>query len=258
MQAGIAAPVSLLWSCASQGHYHMALSNLILKSEAYRAFYKAMSDRGDFVSVDNGVVEEGKPLEFSEVLRAAHMVHAKEVVLPDLIGDGCDSLEETLRGLEWLRAEGCINDFVWLGVPHGTTATEWFYTYCRLLACLEISTIGLSMFDAPAFPKGRPQLVDTLEKLGMVDSERDYHILGCVSDIREAANLNRPWVRSMDTGVPVRLGIKGVWHPRLCAAALAPIVSHRDFDFFGDYLMKEAIQHNIDVYKEACGDANQS
>jgi len=86
MLCGIAAPVCLLDEYAGQGTYHLALAHLILESPAYREFYLRMSRRGDHVGVDNGVVETGSPLPFTEVLEAARAVEATEVVLPDVLG----------------------------------------------------------------------------------------------------------------------------------------------------------------------------
>ena len=268
MLAGIACPISLLEECAAQGHYHMALSHLILKSEVYRSFYLRMSQRGDFVSVDNGVVEKGKALPLVSVLEAAHMVRAQEVVLPDVLYDGPKTLYVVSEAWEYLTMHGCIQDFRWLAVPHGRTFREWLECYLQLLMIDAVDTIGVSMFDHDLLPGGRPQILSVLEELQLVDSTKDYHMLGCWKDLRETWFLahryrvpttpygespgKRTWIRSMDTGVPVRVGLmNGQYYP-LDEPQMPLPVTHRGDDFFAAVVMNDAIQHNIDLYKTWC------
>lgn len=268
MLAGIACPISLLEECAAQGTYHMALSHLILESEEYRDFYLRMSERGDFVSVDNGVVEEGEALPIQKVLEAAHAVRAKEVVLPDVLYDGAASYRAIWHALDYLKTYRCIRDFQWMAVPHGKTFREWLDCYLTLLRTEEIGTIGISMFDHDLLPGGRPQILTVLENLNLLDGTKEYHMLGCWIDLREVwflahtsvggprgygwCSVTRPWVRSMDTGIPVRLGLVGYRHPYLVDPALSPTFVHRKEDFYAEHEMNEHVQYNIDLYKQFC------
>ena len=268
MLAGIACPISLLEACAAQGHYHMALSHLILESEEYRDFYRRMSKRGDFVSVDNGVVEEGEALPLQKVLEAAHMVRAQEVVLPDILYDSPGTYRVTADALDYLREHGCLGDFKWMAVPHGKTFREWLDCYLSLLRKEGITTIGISMFDHDLLPDGRPQLLDALETLDLVDPSKDYHCLGCWNDLREMwflahlcaesptfygpRPIRRTWIRSADTGIPVRLGLVGYQHPTLDDSAPPIPFTHRREDFFAKHEMNDSIQYNIDLYKTWC------
>ena len=268
MLAGIACPISLLEECAAQGHYHMALSHLILESEEYRVFYLRMSERGDFVSVDNGVVEEGEALPLQKVLEAAHMVRAKEVVLPDILYDSPGTYRATADALDYLREHGCLGDFKWMAVPHGKTFKEWLDCYLSLLRKERITTIGISMFDHDLLPGGRPQILAVLEDLMLIDPMKEYHMLGCWKDLREVwflahttvegprgygcCQVSRPWIRSIDTGIPVRLGLVGYRHPYLVDPGALPTFEHRKEAFFAEHKMNDDIQYNIDLYKRWC------
>ena len=272
MLAGIACPISLLEEYAAQGHYHMALSHLILESKQYRDFYLRMSERGDFVSVDNGVVEEGEALPIQKVLEAAHAVHAKEVVLPDVLHDSHGTLIKTALALDYLRSHRCLDDLQWMGVPHGRTFREWLSCYLTMLDLPDIGTIGVSMFDHDLLPGCRPQILSALEQLNLIDYAKEYHVLGCWSDLREVwflahrceesptrygryhgcHSVKRSWVRSMDTGVPVRLGLLHYRHATMEDPEVLPAFKHRKEDFYAKHVINETIQYNIDLYKQWC------
>ena len=264
MLDGIAAPISLLDLCAAQGHYHLALSHLILSSEKYRAFYLKMSQRGDLVGVDNSIVELGHAASVPKVVQAAELVGAHEFVLPDELHDGARTYELVQQGLDKLDGMGWMGKIKTIAVPHGKTATEWFRTYLALIDTDGVDVIGISMFDHELFQGGRPSLVKALNDLRLVSPTHQYHMLGCWEDIREPYLLSKyPWVRSMDTGMPVRLGIKGLLNPGVSYDdggfggddwnQPMPTYEHRKEDFFAPHKMTVAIQWNIDLYLRGCG-----
>jgi len=269
MLAGVAAPISLLESCATQGNYHLALSHLILDNEEYREFYQQQSWQGVLVGVDNGVVEQGKSLPVSMVAIAAGMVDAKEFILPDVLGDGQASYEATVKGLDAYQHLMIVSpNFKLIAVPHGSNVADWMMCYLRLLQVPEVNIIGVSMFDSDLFQGGRVGLLDSLEDMGFIDPNRQYHMLGCWRDLREAYGLStrcqcheysqgwyvqpRTYVRSMDTGLPVRWGIQGTYSPRLTEPVPPPVAGHRHADFLTPVQMNPVIQWNIDQYKDFC------
>jgi len=228
-----------------------------------------MSRRGDHVGVDNGVVETGSSLPFVEVLEAARAVEATEVVLPDVLGNGIVSYEATERAYDYLlQYPDVANEFAWMAVPHGRTAKEWLQNYLKLCELPLVTCIGISMFDHELWRGGRAELLDCLEDMDLVSSSMEYHILGCYSDVREVYALAtkmtghayscglypelRPWIRSMDTGLPVRLGLRGYKCPWFDDEIPAPLAEHQVFGFLADYEPNEAVQANIDLYKAAC------
>jgi len=269
MLCGIASPVALLESCAAQGNYHLALSHLILESPEYCEFYRQQSELGVLVSVDNGLVEQGKSLPVEEVVRATGMVWCNEFVLPDVLGDGHESYQATIKGLdEYQHLMLVSSDHQFIGVPHGSNVADWMECYLKLLQVREIRTIGISMFDTELFHGGRVGLLDYLDDMHLIDPNRAYHVLGCWRDLREAYGLStrcqcheysqgwyvqpRTYVRSMDTGLPVRWGIQGTYSPPLVSPVPPPTAGHRHADFLTPVKMNPVIQWNIDLYKAFC------
>lgn len=268
MLCGIASPVSLLRECAARGTYHLALSHLILESEEYRDFYREESERGIIVGVDNGLVEQGESLPLSSVLEAAKAVEAKEIVLPDVLGDADASLGATLDGLVEYQSRDEALPYRLMAVPHGDTAADWLTSYVELLQIQEISVIGISMFDSDLFPGGRVGLLDSLEDWGLIDPTKRYHMLGCWKDIREAYGLAfrsishahsygwypapRKYVRSMDTGLPVRWGLQGLVCPKLTSPKRPPEATHRHDDFNAPVEMNDSVRMNVRLYQSCC------
>jgi len=124
------------------------------------------------------------------------------------------------------------------------------------------------MFDHELWRGGRAELLDCLEDMDLVATSMEYHILGCHSDVREVYTLStkitghayscglypepRTWVRSVDSGLPVRLGLAGIRAPWFDEEVPAPPAEHRHFDFLANYEPTKTVQVNIDLYKAAC------
>lgn len=69
------------------GNYHLLIAPQILDNDwSYTDFFKKRHPR-KFVIVDNGVIELGYPLPADDLARAAMLVGASVVVLPDTIDD---------------------------------------------------------------------------------------------------------------------------------------------------------------------------
>ena len=86
----------------------------------------------------------------------------------------------------------------------------------------------------------------------LTSNKCQYHMLGCWRDMREVREFSRfPWIRSMDTGIPVRLGLQGYRHPRLheLVDPKPEKFTHRHADFTTVVQMTQTIQYNIDLYK---------
>lgn len=253
MRAGIAAPISLLEECAARGHYHVALAHLVLKSETYRDFYLRMSKRGDYVIVDNGVVETGEAMSVDEVVEAAEAVDAAEIILPDVIGEGARTAMEVSKALRHLNGS---NRFGLMAVCQGKTVVDFLATYIFFSGLNQLRCLGLTMFldMTLGHAGGRVALMKgLLDQWNIRSKIHDHHLLGCWSDLREFRLLRLSWIRSMDTGVPVRLGLKGIKHPDLGAQA-APSFGHRDFDFEADFEMNPAVDYNISLCMRLCGE----
>jgi len=110
---------------ASVSDYHMALAHLVLKYPAYATYYRERRKAGDFVLLDNSLIELGRPVHPNALVEAAQMISPSEIVLPDT-AEGLDAntaaFQNAIRheGMQKLRMEGMRFMFV----PHGRDLEE--------------------------------------------------------------------------------------------------------------------------------------
>ncbi len=110
---------------ASVSDYHMALAHLVLKYPQYSAYYFSRRIAGDYVLLDNSLIELGRPVQPDELVDAARIIQASEVVLPDTAVSfeaNMAAFQNAIRhkGIQQLRMEGCKFMFV----PHGEDLDE--------------------------------------------------------------------------------------------------------------------------------------
>lgn len=215
MQAAIISPIALLNEYSGLSTFQMALAHLVLQDSCYREFFARRSREGDFVLMDNGVVETGVALQPEQLVRAASSIEASEIVLPDCINNAPGTYARTVKALRWIRKAGLLGSYRLLAVPQGSTALEWLRMVELFSSMPEVDTIGVTKFAAPLVDGGRERLLEAMESLGLVHRHKEYHLLGIWRDPLEVLRVRNafPWVRSVDSSLPVLSGMCGVEFP---------------------------------------------
>lgn len=150
--------------------------------------------------LDNSACELGEGLDFDKVLKAAEIIDANEVVLPDIPRSGI-SLSKTLQYLKDIN-EDCPYD---LAVPIQGETKEELVDCIRQVLCLNrVRTIMI--------PKWYCQMNSTnglgrhsitllvLKEMINLSVDKDIHWLGLDTGIRELITPIAQHVRSVDTG----------------------------------------------------------
>ena len=195
-------PTQWLWLTTRSG-YHLVLAHKLLQDVQYRLFYQTRHEAGDYIIVDNGEVEFAysgelaERLSFADVVRAAEMVGADEVCMPDYFMGA----EETLD-LQTPEVMALVAPRHRMVIPQGDNLDEWQDCCCKLASRLIPKSIGV--------PKhmqrfGRDKCLESIEAMGFHRTS-DVHLLGVWDDPREeiVSIVRRfPWVRGIDTGVAV-------------------------------------------------------
>lgn len=199
------------WS--SRTNFQMALAHLVLESDRYATWFRTQALLGCYVVVDNGMLE-GATLSMEEILRAAALVGASEIVLPDVLGD-CVA---TMMATQWaLREIPPTLRLQKMGVPQGETPERWLECYRAMCDTPNIDVIGIAGITDELFQNhgGRMGLCLALSTLGLVRTGTPYHLLGMKSDPREVESYAAcfPWIRSIDSQLPVLCGQLGVRFP---------------------------------------------
>lgn len=181
--------------------YHLVLAQYVLEGFKYGEYYRTRHDSGDFIMLDNGAAEEGT-LSIEKLLEAAKMVHADEIVLPDVMGDSTATITATMNP-EVLAAIPPRRRAV---VPQGNSIDEWFTCANCFVDELEFATMCVPK-HLERFEGGRIRVLELIEKLHWNDYY-NIHLLGVWGDpYREPKHLNivAPWARGIDTAAPLAL-----------------------------------------------------
>lgn len=182
--------------------YEMYLTHCILEEPQRYEFLARDTIRGikSYKILDNSACELGRGLDLKDVLEAARIISADEIVLPDLPRKG-NSLSYTL---EYLLQVPDGLPYKLAGVIQGETEKE-------VLMCAE-QLICLRSIDTIMLPKWYCQMNST-NGLGRIDITQkiltmclkearwpEIHWLGMDTGIREIMHSTSLAVRSIDTG----------------------------------------------------------
>lgn len=180
----------------------MSLAHLIGRYEKYSKYYKRQSEEGNFIIMDNGVIEgDQQPLEV--LVKKAKFIGASELVVPDAFLDCDKTLEMASECIPYLREH--LPGVKLQVVPHGNTIKEWL-TCAQHLISMDIDTIGVPKVLTKI--GGRDARLEVLQTLGKSTRGLDIHMLGCWNNPLEAVILQEageageiPKVRSMDSAI---------------------------------------------------------
>ena len=233
-------------SLEDENDYHLCLAHL-LHDRTYREWFKEKSMRGDWVIMDNGVVETGKAMEMRRLIELGQEVGVSEIILPDEIHNkdetiflGMDAMAEyaMLTGKDFLNGNLPL-----MAVPQGDTAREWIDCVKHMLDW-PVRTIGISRFVNKYFTS-RLRALECVPEL--MNSGKEIHLLGCPGDPIEFHHVEKAFpgrIRGIDSGVAVIFATAGV------------LMGHEpdkkpnvEIDFFGDGLDPWVVSENVDFWR---------
>lgn len=176
---------------------HMFLTHLV---ENYSMYADNAARVPGYKILDNSLIECDGAMSMETVLHAAEMIHADEIILPDVFQQGPETLQAVRDALAYLGKLYLDRNWPYklMAVAQGRDEKEWYECYKTLLGMPEIDVIGIPKVLAKMHPKGRPYFVNNLCNLGVADKE--HHLLGLwysLSELNEYDNLDR--IRSCDT-----------------------------------------------------------
>ena len=181
--------------------FDFILAHKVLEDETYASYYKE-SDKPKIV--DNSVNELNEPLTPEQMKEAFDKVGGTYLISPDYIDDGGRTMEAYIQCLEKLPGEeGKI-----IGVIHGPTFQDAF-------KCLNLYKGGFIVvpFDLCSKTSDPPWLMGLRRALFISHipptEGRSIHLLGFTSLDELFWYQNNPMVVSIDTGIPILLGLLG-------------------------------------------------
>lgn len=189
--------------------YFMALAHLVQEDDAYASFFRARADEGAFVLMDNGVVE-GDQQTLETLVWCAERINATEIILPDAINNPRKTLEMSSQALKWLRVEGFERRL--MAVPQGGTVRQWL-DCLRDMRDWPVNAIGISRF----VPGPRQAALLAAHNKDLLPAWHDYHLLGCLGDPKEVADITAAFpdlnLRGVDSAYPLYYALEGLALP---------------------------------------------
>ena len=179
----------------------MLLTHLVEKYPTY--VEEALKHPDTYKILDNSLIELGGALSMDRLVAAAEMVHANEIILPDVFKDGDATIKSTLDSINWLKEHNLLGKYKIMVVCHGTTREEFKKCFDILNSIPEVDVIGIPkvMSSMPwILSKNRRELKDIF-----MNSSKEIHFLGSWYNLGELLELgNDVWnrVRSADTCLP--------------------------------------------------------
>ena len=180
--------------------FDFILAHKVLEDEGYAEWYKN-SDNVKFV--DNSVNELGEPLPLDKMQEAFERVGGTYLVAPDYLGNAAKTVGSYMECIKALPKEKVV------GVIQGSTFPEAF-------ECL--SAYGQGMVAIPydlCSQKSDPPWLMALRRalfIGYVPRDKGIiiHLLGFNGLEELIWYQNAPHILSIDTGVPILLGMQGL------------------------------------------------
>jgi len=203
MKLALECPTAMLNDIQPLADFDWILAHKVLEDKEYREYY---SKSRRFKVLDNSVNELLEPVDFNSLSLASGWIEPNLIVAPDFLGDHI----QTRAALnEAIRIFGIDRVFP---VVQGATMVSIidFFDYILHLGFKRVAVpydLLSSRKDSPVImANNRLKVVNSI--ITKVPIGFEIHLLG-MTTIEELENHNKGWVKSIDTGVPVMLGLRG-------------------------------------------------
>jgi hypothetical protein len=202
MKVALIPPIQNL-DLSQRGDLHMVLAHLVFEDASYAEFY---ANESKYKVLDNGAFE-GASQSIQRIIKAAKMVKADEIILPDILFQGRATVQATKRAIDWLRDRGMLGKYKLHAVPQGSDREEYWSCFKELYGIPEISVLGISKVSTPkAFcnqlTKARLEVTSKLEGEQLLKDGKEIHLLGGSYDVLNEIRQQPTLVRSIDTSAP--------------------------------------------------------
>ena len=174
---------------------HMFLTHMV---EKYPAYVAAAEDVPGYKILDNSLIELGGAVDLDRVIKAAEIIGADEIILPDVFRDGPATLKAVEDSIAALNKKYPNRSwpFKLQAVAQGKDEDEWVYCYASLLENPDVDVIGIPKVLSKMHPQGRPHFVNSYCAL----YRKPHHLLGMWYSMTELLEYDQPEaIRSCDT-----------------------------------------------------------
>lgn len=208
MRAAVIAPIGLLKRYTTRSKYHLCLAHLCQDENTYSTFYREASERGEYVILDNSIIELEHPMTDMQLWRAIDIVQPTEFVCQDFPRDPPTTHFWAMhKGQELKRLYPNMKLMVVPQWNESRIFADWWASFLWLKELPFIDTIGIPKF----IRGGRGMAAQQIDKEPDLRRDKEFHLLGTWGNPLEVNELTRyDWIRGVDSKAPVRFGQYGV------------------------------------------------
>lgn len=268
MKVALISPIANLKEFGD-GEFHLLLTHLF-DNATYVFHYRNQKANGAYLVLDNSAHEFQKGMSIERLMASAWTLQADEIVLPDVLFRGQDTLLSSSEAMEWVAEEGRSKTMAlkprFMLVPQGADRLEYYSCLSGLIWKYQVMrrrypdvfdrppVIGVSK-DYEIWKGGIAKLfVDRLERIHD-EYQIDVHLLGWGRELWHLGELAQayPWIRSTDSAKPFVYAAAGleIGNPRT-----PPPYPTRDPNYFTTPLNTQqtaSAEKNIKCFRRLAG-----
>jgi len=211
-------PIGLLQDSLHFNDYQYCLVHLLEEQPKYLEHFERCRDEGIPVLLDNSIFELGTAFDSEEFAKWVDRLRPDEYIVPDVLEDSKGTIESLHN---WVENFGHVKGKR-IGVVQGKNYDEIVECYkavdehCDKIAISFNYSYYLELFPHQnkylSWSMGRVLLLEKLLEDGIINTEKDHHLLGCGLPIEFVHYYGDrySWIDSLDTSNPVVHGLLGI------------------------------------------------
>jgi len=182
------------------GDFYFVLAQRVKEDDMWIGYLRDKTDPDKIILLDNGAFEQEKSISTDELLDIAKKIHADEVVAPDYVMHGKESLQMAKDFISVCPRRR----FSIVVIPHGRSLLEMADYYVKVTNLEKVDVVGLSIVFHKRCDKLRPHLYHYLRTTQKWDKTKDHHLFG-LDSLVELWCYNPHDIRSVDTSLPISM-----------------------------------------------------
>ena len=222
------APLSIFKDIQRVTDGDYALVHLFEENKEYfNTFKQAVAD-GREVILDNSLFELGESFDPREYVKWINKLNPTHYIIPDTLMSGEDTLKKLRTWMVWSKPNLKVNSKT-IAVAQGKDYDDLVNCYRELDIHEHVDTIAFSFANNwfldmypnvrsknHAFMNGRRKVLEDMYEDGIINTERDHHLLGCSlpQEFKKYREDKFHWIKSVDTSNPVTHGMKNILYSK--------------------------------------------
>lgn len=251
-------PLCLLEKSREYNDYDYCLVHLLDQYPEYYRFFSESLKYEREVVLDNSIFELGVAFNSERFAKWIQRLHPTYYIIPDVL----ENMKKTVDQFQdWIKRYSYLPGKK-IGVVQGKSLDEIVYCYQAIEPqCDKVAISFDYSFYRELFPHsneivswsmGRVLMINRLLSLGVINTEKPHHLLGCASpnEFIFYRDSIYDFIDSIDTSNPIVHGILGVKYPQYGLwekkrIKLVDLLSHNVTN-----QERELIEYNIKWFKE--------